>query len=155
MRPLLFSIEEEEMTKESFLARALVELERIFQNWPQPLFDPVWYPGQPEKVLACLDQWGARLKEMIEIVVLALKQEGFFDENPLIRVYPRYPEASGIVVFYKGQQVFEKWINTFEMNWGDRKEVAQEMSGWYDQMHHGMSPEEYEYFDRPWERDWR
>jgi len=142
------------MTKENFLARALVELERIFENWP-PL-EPIWYPGEPQKLVACLEKWGARLKEMIEIVVLALKEEGFFDENPIIRVYPQYPEASGIVVFYKGQKVFEKWINTFELNWGDRKEVAREVSGWYDQMHQRMRPEDYDYyFDRPWEKDWR
>ena len=143
------------MTQESFLQKARAGLEKFFENLPQPLIQPVWYPGEPEKLMTCLEKWGAGLRELVQIVVETLSEEGFFDENPIIRVYPRYPEASGIVVFHKGQKVFEKWLNTFEWNWNNKQQVTQEASTWYDQMRNGMSPEEYEYYEHPWERDWR
>jgi hypothetical protein len=143
-----------EMNKETFLEK----LEKFLDELPEPLVEPVWYPNIPgqERAVDFIEKLGEVLKMLMEAVVRAMRDEGFFDENPLIRVYPNYPEASGIVIFYKGQKIFEKWVNSFELNFGDREKVKRNAEGWYDEMIGNMSPEEYEYYfyDQvpPWEK---
>jgi hypothetical protein len=135
------------MTGKEFVEKVRSELEKIITGLPKPLLEPIWYPVDLEKTMELVGKIGTTLKNLTEIMVKALKDEGFFDENPVIRVYPNYPEASGIVVFYKGKKVFERWINSFELNWGDKQQVENEVSAWYEQMRQqGISPEEYEYF---------
>jgi hypothetical protein len=138
-------------------------LAEILNNLPTPLIEPVWFPGVPkdkDEVKDLLARLGELLLWLVEQLVNILQKEGFFDENPLIRVYPNYPDASGIVIFYKGRKVFERWINTFEMNWRDKQTVKKEVTSWYDEMHRGMGrdygPEDVDFyldeFVPPWER---
>jgi hypothetical protein len=141
------------MTKKELIEKIGAELEIILKGLPEPLIQPIWYPGVPEeveKITVFLNKVEQVLRKLGETVVRTLKDEGFFDENPLIRVYPQYPEASGIVIFYKGRKVFEKWINSFELNWGDKQQVADEAAAWYEEMRQqGMDPDEFEdYFDQ-------
>jgi len=103
------------MTRSCF-DKFLDELDRILQNVPVPLIEPMWYPGIPtdqERVREFLSRLGDLLRELVEMVVRQLEDEGFFEENPMIRVYPRYRDASGVVVYYKGEKVFERWINAW------------------------------------------
>jgi len=133
------------------------KVENFLNDLPQPLIEPIWYPIPEEitKLAECLKKIENLLLNLAQIVINSLKEEGFFEENPIIRVYPNYPEATGIVIFYKGQKVFERWINSFELNWQNKEEVAKEVAGWYEQMSQGMSPEEYEhYLGQDGERWW-
>jgi len=134
------------MTDKPFMEKVIADLELILNNLPQPLLLPIWYPGVPpesEKLREALEQLGELLRKVAEFLVEAMKQEGFFDENPLIRVYPKYDEASGIIIYYKGRKVFEKWINAFEINWGDKQEVKQEVSSWYEDIRSGLEHDDY------------
>ena len=124
------------------------KVEKFLNELPQPLIEPIWYPIPEDisKLVECIKKLENLLLNLAQMVINSLKEEGFFEENPLIRVYPNYPEATGIVVFYKGEKVFERWINSFELNWQNKEEVAKEVAGWYEQMSQGMSPEEYRYY---------
>ena len=127
--------------------KILTELEKIIQELPQPLIEPIWYPlPDCSTVKELLKKIEKILIRLIEIVIETLKEEGFFDENPLIRVYPRYPDATGVIVYYKGRKVFEKWLNVFELNWNNQQEVADEVLNWYEEIYQQMAPEEYEYY---------
>jgi len=124
------------------------KVENFLNDLPQPLIEPIWYPIPEEitKLAECLKKIENLLLNLAQIVINSLKEEGFFEENPIIRVYPNYPEATGIVVFYKGEKIFERWINSFELNWQNKEEVAKEVAGWYEQMNQGMTPDEYRYY---------
>ena len=124
------------------------KVENFLNDLPQPLIEPIWYPipNEISKLAECLKKIENLLLNLAQMVINSLKEEGFFEENPIIRVYPNYPEATGIVVFYKGEKIFERWINSFELNWQNKEEVAKEVAGWYEQMNQGMTPDEYRYY---------
>ncbi len=151
------------MEKEEFLKK----LERVFEGLPSPLVEPVWYPEVPgqKRVIDYLVRLGILMRELAETLARLIKDEALFDENPLILVYPNYPEASGIVIFHKGKRVYEKWVKSFELNFGERQEQRREPNNWrndmpynhvpYDEVPFGMSPEEYDFlYGPPWERRW-
>lgn len=151
------------MPETNELERFLSQVEKILNGLPKPLVEPLWYPGVPPEPIELpefLIQLGEFLRALVELVIKALEDEGFFEENPVIRVYPKYGESSGIVVFYKGRKVWEKWVQNFELNTKDPKAVARETAGWYGEMHQGfqnMTEEEREYYLEyeipPWERE--
>ncbi len=158
----------------SCLDKFLAELDSLLQDLPVPLIEPIWYPGIPpeqNKVREFLDQLEKVLRELVEMVIGQLEREGFFEENPVIRVYPRYQDASGVIVYYKGEKIFERWVHAYELNFGDKRQVARETQGWYEDMYRGaeaygpgpghmdpddmgMSEDEYEFYfgAPPWER---
>jgi hypothetical protein len=140
------------MTKQEFIKRCGSELVKLLDELPSPLLEPIWYPGVARElenraeVLAKIERF---LRNLAGKVVKVAVEEGIYDENPLIRIYPNYPEASGIVVFHKGRRVFEKWISSFELNWGDKQQVVNRTADWYEEMRYGMDPDEYErYLDQ-------
>jgi len=146
------------------MEKILEKLERILKELPQPLIEPVYYPNIGENVLGCMARLVNNLSDLAEKLAKLIKEEALFDENPLIIVYPNHREASGVVVFYKGQRVYEKWVMSFELNFGERQEQRREQNnrrsdmhynGYYDEAPYGMSPEEIDFlYGPPWERGW-
>ncbi len=134
------------MTK-TCLDKILSVLEMTLKELPEPLVEPIWYPGLPKDTKAVrkfLSGLETIIRSVLAVIIEQLKQEGFFDENPVIKVYPNYREATGIIIYYKGEKVFEKWLNSYELNLNDKEEVSRKTSAWYEEMRNNMDPEELE-----------
>ena len=130
------------------IEKLIQAIEGLLRSLPKPLIEPVWYPGIPNYEQDQGRTWESfreLMKELFEFLIRFLNSEGFFDENPMVHVYADFKNATGVIVYYKGEKVFEKWIASFEI--GDK---AQRSEG---QRPHAQSPYDQSPQSPEWYRD--